>query len=80
MPYHVAKSTKCGASKPWAVIKDSDGKIMGCHPTKEKANKQLAALYANEPGLKTHSLEYWLAWYQALVTEVDRATKLSDSL
>jgi len=59
MPYHVAKTKKCSASKPWGVIKDSDGKVMGCHPSKAKANKQLAALYANEPGAKKSFL-YWL--------------------
>lgn len=58
MPYHVAKTKKCEASKPWGVIKDSDGEVMGCHPNKAAANKQLAALYANE---KSGSLNYWLA-------------------
>jgi HK97 family phage major capsid protein/HK97 family phage prohead protease len=32
----------------WAVVKDSDGKVVGCHATKDKAKKQLAALYASE--------------------------------
>lgn len=50
MPYHVAQSGKCPAAKPWAVVKDSDGQVMGCHPSKAAAGKQLAALYANEPG------------------------------
>src|SRR6266516_1307115 len=50
MPYHVSKTSSCPSSKPWGVIKDSDGKVMGCHPTKEKADAQMAALYANEPG------------------------------
>jgi hypothetical protein len=59
MPYHVAKTAKCSASKPWGVIKDSDGKVMGCHPSKKAANKQLAALYANESDAKK-SLAYWL--------------------
>jgi hypothetical protein len=49
-PWHVAKSSECGSSKPWAVIKDSDGSVEGCHPTQAKANKQLAALYAAEGG------------------------------
>lgn len=49
MPYHVAKTTKCPSSKPWGCIKTSTGKVMGCHPTKAKAEKQMAALYANEP-------------------------------
>jgi hypothetical protein len=52
MPYHVAKTKQCPAGKPWGVIKDSDGSKMGCHPSKSAANKQLAALYANEPGMK----------------------------
>jgi phage head maturation protease len=50
MPWHVAKSGRCPASRPWAVIKDSDGSVAGCHPSEAAANKQLAALYANEPG------------------------------
>jgi HK97 family phage prohead protease len=50
MPWHVAESKLCPASKPWAVIKNADRKIVGCHETHESANKQLAALYANEPG------------------------------
>jgi len=49
-PWHVAKSSECGSSKPWAVIKDSDGSVEGCHPTQAKANKQMAALYAAEGG------------------------------
>lgn len=53
MPYHVAKSDQCPANKPWAVIKNSDGSKMGCHPSKSKANQQLKALYANEPKAKT---------------------------
>lgn len=48
MPYHVAKSSKCPASRPYAVVKDSDGHVMGCHPSQSAANKQLAALYAQE--------------------------------
>lgn len=48
MPYHIDKSENCQTSKPYAVIKDSDGKIMGCHPTREAAGKQIAAIEANE--------------------------------
>lgn len=48
MPYHVAKSSGCPSSKPWAVIKNSDGKIMGCHASKADAENQLAAIHANE--------------------------------
>jgi hypothetical protein len=48
MPYHVGTSDDCPPSKPYAVIKDADGEVMGCHETKEKAEAQLRALYASE--------------------------------
>jgi uncharacterized protein len=48
VPWHVEKSDSCPDSKQWAVIKDSDGSVVGCHKTKSAANKQLAALNASE--------------------------------
>lgn len=48
MPYHVAESASCPASKPYGVIKTADGKVMGCHATKQSALGQMAALYAQE--------------------------------
>ena len=48
MPWHIGKSEDCPPSKPYAVIKDSDGSVAGCHETESKAKKQLAALYASE--------------------------------
>lgn len=48
MPYHVGKSSECPESKPHAVIKDSDGEVMGCHSSREKAEKQIAAIHASE--------------------------------
>lgn len=56
MPWHVAKSARCPASKPWAVIKNQDKSVAGCHSTKEAAQKQMAALYANEPAGGTNSM------------------------
>ncbi len=53
MPWHVTETAKCPASRPWGVIKDADGSVEGCHPTKADAEKQMAALYANEPGAKS---------------------------
>lgn len=51
MPWHVARDEQgCSASEPWAVVKDSDGSIVGCHATQADAQAQVAALYANEPG------------------------------
>lgn len=45
------------ASKPWhiekrgdeyCVIKDDDGEVEGCHPTRDEAEAQMRALYASE--------------------------------
>jgi len=50
VPWHkVHNHTGCAASKPWAVVKDADGSVAGCHETEAEANDQLAALYASEP-------------------------------
>lgn len=49
MPWHISHGhSGCSSSKPWAVIKDSDGSVAGCHTTEEKAKAQLAALNASE--------------------------------
>lgn len=47
MPWHVTRSRECPQSMPWAVVKDADGSVEGCHATEDSANKHLAALYAN---------------------------------
>lgn len=57
MPYHAAKSGKCPTSKPWACIKTGTGEVMGCHTSKHDAQRQVAALYANEPGMKSADVE-----------------------
>lgn len=44
MPWHVAKSPECPSSRPWAVIKDDDGSVEGCHETEDDAEGQLTAL------------------------------------
>lgn len=50
VPWHVARnSSKCPSSKPYAVVKDADGSVAGCHATEASANDQLRALYASEP-------------------------------
>jgi hypothetical protein len=48
MPWKVEKSDQYPASKPWAVIKEADGAVEGCHESQEKAQAQQAALYAGE--------------------------------
>lgn len=46
MPWHI--SNKHADCSGYAVVKDSDGKVVGCHKTKSDAEAQLAALYASE--------------------------------
>lgn len=49
MPWKAVQNhPKCQKSKPWAVVKESDGSVEGCHPSKAAANKQIAALHASE--------------------------------
>lgn len=42
-PWHVEER-----DGKFAVIKDSTGQVVGTHPTREAAERQVAALYANE--------------------------------
>lgn len=49
MPWHVEfGNAGCGADE-WAVVKDDDGAIEGCHPSRADAEEQVTALYANSP-------------------------------
>ena len=57
MPYTIGKSDACPADKPHAVMKQSDGKVMGCHATEEDAKKQMAALHADEPTMMRTEVE-----------------------
>ena len=60
MPWHVAKSSECPESKPWAVIKDSDSSVVACHTSEDSANDQMAALYASEEGRQRMTIrEVW---------------------
>ena len=57
MPYTCGKSDAGPADKPHAVMKQSDGKVMGCHATEEDAKKQMAALHADEPTMMRTEVE-----------------------
>lgn len=49
MPWHkVNHHSECTSAKPWAVVKDATGAVVGCHASEADADKQLAALYAAE--------------------------------
>ena len=47
MPWRVQKK-----DGKFAVVKKDNGKVVGTHDTREKAEKQVRALYANEPSKK----------------------------
>lgn len=49
VPWSVSKTDSCPASEPWAVIKDSTGKVVSCHDSEDSAQAHMRALYANEP-------------------------------
>lgn len=50
MPWKIAKGEAgCPPGKPWAVVKESDGSVEGCHATEAEAEAQQRALYASEP-------------------------------
>lgn len=49
MPWHIVEDhAECPDSRPFAVVKDDDGDVEGCHSTRDAAEAQLAALYASE--------------------------------
>ena len=49
MPWHVEQGhVECGASRPFAVVRDGNGTVEGCHASRASANRQMAALYAQE--------------------------------
>lgn len=59
MPYHVAANhAQCPISRPFAVVKDADGQVMGCHPSQKAADDHMAALYANDPEATRAATEY----------------------
>jgi HK97 family phage prohead protease len=68
MPWGVGKRDACPVSKPWAVYTEADGKVVGCHRTRERALAHQRALYAQEsaaypltPGLEPVMREHLIA-------------------
>ena len=59
MPWHIEKSAECPASRPWAVVKDDDGSIEGCHQSEAAADQQLTALnIAEAEGRAYESIDF----------------------
>lgn len=49
VPYSIVSDhPDCGADTPWAVTKDADNELMGCHATEAEAEEQRRALYAED--------------------------------
>lgn len=48
MPYSIEEGNSECESGEWAVVKDDDGSVLGCHSSKKDAESQIAALYASE--------------------------------
>ena len=46
MPYHIESDNE--SCNGFAVVKDEDGELMGCHRNEDQASRQIAALYAAE--------------------------------
>lgn len=53
MPWHIEHDNP--ACSGWAVVKDSDGEIEGCHETEADAQAQVAALYSSEADLTSET-------------------------
>lgn len=81
MPWRIDENhPDCPASRPYAVVKEADGAVEGCHPTRAAADDQLAALYASEADVDTISLSDDLARSIAMAkpnpgTDADRRLK-----
>lgn len=59
VPWHTVQNhAECPDGKPWAVVKDADGSVAGCHESEAAANEQLAALYASEPEAAVTTSEF----------------------
>lgn len=49
VPYSIVQDhPDCGADTPWAVTKNADSELMGCHSTEAAAEEQRRVLYAEE--------------------------------
>lgn len=57
MPWHI--SNKAKGCSGYAVVKDDNGEVVGCHPTEKDAKDQLAALYASEAQKNVDSKPLW---------------------
>jgi len=65
MPWHIEADNE--ACSGFAVVKDSNGEVEGCHRTRGQAERQMAALYAAEPEARAPGVPN-----EAMVAEAER--------
>ena len=72
MPWDIRRSYRdCSG---YAVVKESDGSIAGCHETREMAVRQIAALEASEAGKSVSpEFEKYRGQLYAMLTEEEKA-------
>jgi hypothetical protein len=69
MPWHIeANNPGCSG---YAVVKDADGEIEGCHRTRGQAERQLAALNIAEDEEEDRALERVAGGEPLIVTDID---------
>lgn len=66
MPWHVEEGRE--DCQGFAVVKDEDGSLVGCHRTEAQADRQLAALYASEENMRAEGY----APTQGMIEEAQR--------
>jgi len=70
MPWHkVQDHSECPSDRPWAVVKDDDGEVEGCHANEEEADAQIAALNAQEDGDEAETAEQGEAFTVVICVE-----------
>lgn len=75
MPWHI--ETDNAGCEGFAVVKDDDGELEGCHRTRAQAERQLAALYASEAG-DTEDRAEGYAPTDGMVAEAERGLAWRD--
>lgn len=59
MPWHIAADhPSCTARERYAVVKDADGTVEGCHMTRADAEAHMAALYADEEMMAARVVDF----------------------
>jgi len=76
MPYSVGTSDECPASRPHAVIKDNDGEVMGCHESEAAAQRQIAAIEADEDEQSAMSIQRFRTLPIRGVEQIDRDARV----